>query len=84
MNIVAVVTLLRKPRSCETTRTVRSHDPRKNSSHVRAWTSRWLVGSSSSSKSGLRNNACASTIRIRQPPEYSRVGLPCGEDGDGG
>eukprot|EP00962_Isochrysis_galbana_P044801 scaffold17472_cov105-Isochrysis_galbana.AAC.1 len=38
-------------------RTVRSHEPRKNSSHVSAWTSRWLVGSSSSSRSGLRKRA---------------------------
>ena len=30
--------------------------------------SRWLVGSSSSSRSGCRNKACASDTRMRQPP----------------
>ena len=39
--------------------------------------SRWLVGSSSSSRSGSRNSARASATRIRQPPENSPTGRAC-------
>eukprot|EP00966_Prymnesium_polylepis_P017016 392768-Prymnesium_polylepis.1 len=31
----------------------------------------------SSNRSGFRKSACASTMRMRHPPEYSRVGLAC-------
>ena len=51
-------TLLRNPRSCETMRTVRSQAAKKYSSQVSACTSRWLVGSSSSSRSGFKKSAC--------------------------
>ena len=47
------------------------------SSHIAASRSRWLVGSSSSSRSGSRNSARASATRIRQPPENSPTGRAC-------
>ena len=47
------------------------------SSHMAASRSRWLVGSSSSSRSGSRNSARASATRIRQPPENSPTGRAC-------
>mmetsp|Transcript_15782 Transcript_15782/g.31132 ORF Transcript_15782/g.31132 Transcript_15782/m.31132 type:complete len:209 (-) Transcript_15782:3-629(-) len=74
MKMVEVVTRFKKPRSCDTMTTVRSHSVRKDSSQVHANTSRWLVGSSSSSRSGLTKSACARDIRILQPPENSLVG----------
>mmetsp|Transcript_174475 Transcript_174475/g.424470 ORF Transcript_174475/g.424470 Transcript_174475/m.424470 type:complete len:88 (+) Transcript_174475:1183-1446(+) len=47
------------------------------SSHTTASMSKWFVGSSSSSSDGCRNRARARAIRIRQPPEKSRVFLFC-------
>lgn len=38
---------------------------------------RWFVGSSSSRKVGSRNSARASAMRMRQPPENSRVFIVC-------
>jgi hypothetical protein len=61
-------TLLRKSRSWLTT----GSSPvalRKSSSHSTASRSRWLEGSSSSSRSGSEKSRAASATRIRQPPE---------------
>ena len=47
------------------------------SSQSDASRSRWLVGSSSRSRSGLANSAVASATRMRQPPENSCTGRAC-------
>mmetsp|Transcript_37356 Transcript_37356/g.92382 ORF Transcript_37356/g.92382 Transcript_37356/m.92382 type:complete len:256 (-) Transcript_37356:1736-2503(-) len=71
--MVAVVVSLRKPRSWLTITTVFSQRCRNSSSHVSACTSRWFVGSSSSSRSGVMNSACAREMRMRHPPENECV-----------
>mmetsp|Transcript_1591 Transcript_1591/g.6569 ORF Transcript_1591/g.6569 Transcript_1591/m.6569 type:complete len:104 (+) Transcript_1591:2512-2823(+) len=48
---------------------------RSPSSHTHASKSRWLVGSSSSSRVGSAKSALASATRMRQPPDMSLVAL---------
>mmetsp|Transcript_48189 Transcript_48189/g.104857 ORF Transcript_48189/g.104857 Transcript_48189/m.104857 type:complete len:224 (+) Transcript_48189:1117-1788(+) len=72
--MVLLVVLFRNPLSWETIITVFSQSHRNSSSQVSAGTSRWLVGSSSSSKSGFMNRAWARAILIRHPPLNSLVG----------
>ena len=47
------------------------------SSHWMEWMSRLLVGSSSSSTSGLEKSACASSTRSLRPGGTSRIGPVC-------
>lgn len=47
---------------------------------ISSLTSNIFVGSSSSNKSGLQNNALAKAKRIRQPPENVRVARCCASD----
>src|SRR5271167_679243 len=80
-----------KPRSCETTSAAPGNRASQLSSHIVASRSRWLVGSSSSSRSGLANSAVASATRMRQPPEKEATGrglgglveAEAGQDGGG-
>ena len=65
-----------RPRSCETMSAAPGKRASQPSSQSVASRSRWLVGSSSSSRSGLANSAVASATRIRQPPENVRPGAP--------
>ena len=53
--------------------TVPAYPRRKPSSHFTDSKSRWFVGSSSKSTSGLRMSSFASAMRICQPPENSVV-----------
>ena len=79
------------PRSCETSSAAPGKRASQVSSHSVASRSRWLVGSSSSSRSGAANSAVASATRMRQPPENSSTGrglgglveAQAGEDGGG-
>ena len=48
------------------------------SSQITASRSRWLVGSSSSSRSERHISACARFRRMRQPPEKSATGADVG------
>ena len=64
-------------RSCETSSTAPGKRASQVSSHSVASRSRWLVGSSSSSRSGAANSAVARATRMRQPPENSSTGRAC-------
>ena len=66
-----------RSRSWETTSAAPGNRCSQDSSHSVASRSRWLVGSSSSSRSGSRNSAEASATRIRQPPENELTGRAC-------
>mmetsp|Transcript_87719 Transcript_87719/g.249561 ORF Transcript_87719/g.249561 Transcript_87719/m.249561 type:complete len:203 (+) Transcript_87719:1036-1644(+) len=69
--ITSVATALTKAWSCDTTTKVWPCSPcsvRKRSSHNTPCRSRWLVGSSRRSMSGLMSRATARLRRIRQPP----------------
>ena len=65
----AVVTASRNQRSWATRMTAASSDCSSCSSHSRFATSRWFVGSSSSSRSGSPASARASEARVSSPPE---------------
>ena len=65
----AVVTASRNQRSWATRITAASSDVSSRSSHSRLSTSRWFVGSSSSSRSGSEERARASEARVSSPPE---------------
>ena len=69
-----VTTASRKKRSCETRMTACGYALRYSSSQLRASRSRWLVGSSSSSRFGWPSSSLASAMRICQPPENVSVG----------
>ena len=64
----------RKSRSCETSSSVPAIAREPSSSHSTASRSRWLVGSSSSSRSERAISACARLRRMRQPPEKLATG----------
>ncbi len=65
----AVVTDSRNQRSCATSTTAASSVVSSRSSHSRLSTSRWFVGSSSSSRSGSPASARPSEARVSSPPE---------------
>ena len=65
----AVVVASRNQRSCATRMTAASIDWSVSSSHSMLLTSRWLVGSSSRSRSGSPPRARASEARVSSPPE---------------
>ena len=65
----AVPTVSRNQRSCATSAIAASSDVSVCSSHSSDSMSRWLVGSSSSSRSGLVASARASEARVSSPPE---------------
>mmetsp|Transcript_9093 Transcript_9093/g.26176 ORF Transcript_9093/g.26176 Transcript_9093/m.26176 type:complete len:131 (+) Transcript_9093:504-896(+) len=66
-----LATLSRNARSCVAMSTAMSPAATVLSSHSMAKKSRWFVGSSSSSTSGLRMSADASATRFLSPPERS-------------
>ena len=68
----AVPTASRNQRSWATSTTAASSDCRWLSSHSSEAMSRWLVGSSSSSRSGSPASARASDARVSSPPENVR------------
>mmetsp|Transcript_31492 Transcript_31492/g.74854 ORF Transcript_31492/g.74854 Transcript_31492/m.74854 type:complete len:82 (-) Transcript_31492:1286-1531(-) len=73
--MTSVQTWLRKALSWLTTTSVRSsHPSRCCPSHSTASRSRWLVGSSRRSTSGLRKSAAAIETRIRHPPLREATG----------
>ena len=65
-------------RSWVTNRTPPRNSSSWSSSHWITSTSRWLVGSSRSSRSGSPTSACASATRRRQPPESAPSGVSAG------
>lgn len=68
-SMTSVQIVLRKSASCETHSTVPLNDFAKwSSSHSTAFKSKWLVGSSSKSTAGSRNNARARDTLILHPP----------------
>mmetsp|Transcript_32749 Transcript_32749/g.83669 ORF Transcript_32749/g.83669 Transcript_32749/m.83669 type:complete len:104 (-) Transcript_32749:711-1022(-) len=71
--MVWVHTPSRKSSLCEIMMRHLSYVLRYSSSHTHASRSRWLVGSSSSSKVGRTNSARASATRMRHPPDMSLV-----------
>mmetsp|Transcript_25706 Transcript_25706/g.56008 ORF Transcript_25706/g.56008 Transcript_25706/m.56008 type:complete len:205 (+) Transcript_25706:1083-1697(+) len=75
--MMSVVTVLRKSRSCDTTTRVFFQRVRYSSSHSTARRSRWLVGSSSSSRVGWMYRARAREMRMRQPPLNDCVARFC-------
>ena len=70
----AVQTASRNQRSWVTTSIAPSRAARWPASQAIASTSRWLVGSSSSSRSGWSSSTRASAIRRRSPPDSARDG----------
>mmetsp|Transcript_6209 Transcript_6209/g.19205 ORF Transcript_6209/g.19205 Transcript_6209/m.19205 type:complete len:100 (-) Transcript_6209:675-974(-) len=72
--MMSVHTQLRNSLACDTTSRVFGHLTRYSSSHSTACRSRWLVGSSRSSRSGSTNSARARATRMRHPPENVFVG----------
>src|SRR5690606_40174632 len=68
-----LVILSTNARSWEITITALAELTRKSSNHSILSMSIWLVGSSSSIKSGFFNRILASSIRMRHPPENSAV-----------
>ena len=72
--MVRVVTLSRNARSWLTNTNALPFVLRNSSNHCIDSISRWLVGSSSSNKSGCCSRIFANSIRIRQPPENSEQG----------
>jgi hypothetical protein len=64
-----LATLSRKYRSWVTATTVPAYSSRKRSSHATDSASRWLVGSSSSSRSGCWSSSRHSATRRFSPPE---------------
>ena len=71
---VAVVVASRNQRSCATRMTAASIVVSRSSSHSSDSTSRWFVGSSSSSRSGSPPSARPSEARVSSPPENVRSG----------
>ncbi len=77
MWMMLVHTPFMKSWECETSRRMRENLASVSSSHTHASRSRWLVGSSRTSRHGSTNSARARAMRMRQPPEKSRVFLAC-------
>ena len=74
ISIVRVVTLSRNARSWLTKTKALLLVLRNSSSHCMDSMSKWLVGSSSKSKSGCCSRIFANSMRIRHPPENSEQG----------
>ena len=70
-----VETRCRKRRSWVTVSVAKGPRARNSSSHTMLSTSRWLVGSSSRSRSGRRASSRASATRFCQPPESDATGV---------
>ena len=71
----ALATVSRNHRSCVTTTTAIRRASRWSASHCTPSTSRWLVGSSSTTQVELPASAAASETRRRSPPERFAVGV---------
>ncbi len=70
----------RNARSCVTNSSAPANSRRCSSSQRIASMSRWLVGSSSSSRSGSETSALPSSVRRRQPPDSSPQRRSAGSD----
>ena len=76
-SMVCVVVAFKKSRSWEMMICVQGREARWFSSHNTVSKSKWLVGSSKSSKSARQISAWARLRRIRQPPEKDLTGRVC-------
>ena len=73
--MIILAVLFKNVLSCEVTIVAPEKDDRYFSNHIFACKSRWFVGSSNSSISGLLSSNLLRAARINQPPLNSFMGL---------